>query len=546
MFEKIRLALDRNVTLANMRDHIHDTFGDSGTGFILADPLNYSIMSGDRLYLKDALNFERRTAAFLSKQFKIGKGESVIICTDNNIDLPMIVFGVMRTGAIAIPLNHMMKGEEIAYIAGDSGAKTIIVDKPVFEGNIHSQSAIPGIKNWIQAGPAKDVIQGFISLDEGIAAAEPSLSPAKIDQSDVAAIFYTSGTTGKPKGSQMTSHNLFHQRLLSATLPIRGDEFAIYALPFAHVMGFTAMVAGLFSGINQGYYLKHFDAKKVLEAMEKYRGTIFLGVPSMFAMLLENNPGSYDLSSMRVWISAADAIPAAHAEAISRLGHFIKVGPFKSRALFIEAYGMVELSGIATFKALLPGLKFLPGCVGWPIPPLRIHIVDENGKQVKRGVVGEIAVKGMGVTRGYWKDPAMTDESFTADGWFKTGDFGKLDLLGRMHFADRKKDVIKSGGYSIFSKEIEDRLAAHPAVAQAVVFGIPHKTKTEIPVALVILKPGINATREELIAWAKERLSDYKAPRDIRVVNRDQLPLGPTGKVLKKVLRNEWAFKFSV
>ncbi|MFA6033400.1 MAG: AMP-binding protein, partial [Myxococcota bacterium] len=502
--------------------------------------------SGDRLSLKDAFDFERRTAAFLSGELGIGRGDPVIICTDNNADLPLVVFGVIRTGAVAIPLNHMMKEEEIAYIARDSGATTIIVDRSVFERHIRSRSAIPGIKNWVHAGPVRDLMPGFISLDEGTAAAQPLFSPANMDQADVSAIFYTSGTTGHPKGSQLASRNLFHQRFMSAIIPIRGDEFAIFALPFAHIMGFTSMVVGLFLGINRGCYLKHFDAAKVLGVIEKHRGTIFVGVPSMFAMLLESHPERYDLSSMRVWVNGADAIPAAHAEAISRLGHFLSFGPLRSRALFIEAYGMVELSGIATFNALVPGFSFQPGCVGWPVPPLRIRIVDEEGKPVRWGGVGEIAVRGPGVTQGYWRDPVKTGESFTADGWFKTGDFGKIDLIGRIHFADRKKDVIKCGGYSIFSREIEHRLARHPAVAQAVVFGIPHKTKTEVPVALVILKEGREATSGELLAWAKERLSDYKAPRDIRIVKREELPLGPTGKVLKKVLRDEWAARFAI
>jgi long-chain acyl-CoA synthetase len=220
------------------------------------------------------------------------------------------------------------------------------------------------------------------------------------------------------------------------------------------------------------------------------------------------------------------------------------VGPFSTEAFFVEVYGMVELAGVATMKIAIMGLNYPPGCVGWAVPPVRVRILDEDGKPLPAGEVGEVAVSGPGVTKGYWGNTEATSE-LIRDGWLRTGDMGKKDKLGRLYFVDRKKDVIKVGGYSVFSVEVESEVLEHPAVSDVAVVGIPHPLKKQVPLAVVTLKPGATATEEEILSWCQEHIAGYKKPRAVRIINPEEMPYGMTLKIRKLELRERFSDLFT-
>jgi long-chain acyl-CoA synthetase len=475
----------------------------------------------------------------------IRPGERVGICTSNNVDLPLSIFAIARAGAVAVPMNYMLKANEMRYILEDCGAEVFIVDREVYEANVADRDKLPGVKRWIMAGPRGECEDGFLSLDEALSAAgNGGGGAARLDPDALAAIFYTSGTTGFPKGAMMTSRNLLTaQKIAAALLPVGPRSKALFCLPAAHVMGFGAYIMGCCVGL-QAYYMRHFEPREVLEAMERERANLFVGVPAMYAMMLAHGIDSYDLSSLKMLGSAADAMPPEYVDAFREKGSLFKLGPFRPRAFFAEVYGMVELAGTATLKVAIMGLRFPPGCVGWPVWPVKVRILDEYGEVLPPGEVGEVAVSGPGVTSGYWNNPEATSE-LIQDGWLRTGDVGKKDKLGRLYFVDRAKDVIKCGGYSVFSVEVEKEVLGHPALADAAVVGVPHPLKKQVPVAVVTLKPGAEASEEDILAWCRENIAGYKCPRAVRIVAPEEMPYGMTLKVRKLELRRRFGDLFA-
>jgi long-chain acyl-CoA synthetase len=346
------------------------------------------------------------------------------------------------------------------------------------------------------------------------------------------AIFYTSGTTGYPKGAMMNSRNLLTtQRITAAVLPLSEKDLGISALPSAHLMGFAAALVSFMAGVT-GYFMKYFHPSKVLQAIDEMKATIFIGVPAMYAILLHSGAEEYDLSSMRIWVSGADAMPVEHIKKFMGFG-----------GVLFEAYGQVETSPITSIKISTKYLTFKHGCVGIPVYPVRTRIWDEDGNKVKKGEAGELVVRGPNVTKGYWDDSERNEETFRG-GWFHTGDMARRGKYGLLYFVDRKKDMVKASGYSVFSKEVEEEMRAHPKIDDVAVVGIPHPTKVEIVAAVCTPKTGENLSVEEVLLWCGENIAGYKAPRYVEV--RSEMPYGMTLKVLKRVLREELTEKIDV
>jgi len=360
--------------------------------------------------------------------------------------------------------------------------------------------------------------------------------PASPD--DVGALFYTSGTTGRPKGAELTHNSLVGQVTRAGALPshllVRGE--AVIALPIAHIMGFVSALGLACAGIPV-YFLRKFRPNEVLDAIESRHASIFIGVPAMYRMLLEAGAESRDLRSVRVWGSGADAMPPELAVTFKQLGATAClpiVGPV-GEALYFEGYGMVESGGGAAVKASPPMLGVgLGESLGFPLPGYRFRVVDDEGNDVATGQVGELLMRGPGITRGYWGDDDATRATLTDDGWLRTGDLARKGMLGTVLFAGRKKDVIKHGGYSVYAIEVERVLEDHPDVAEAAVLGLTDDRKGELPVAAVRLRPGATLDVDALTAWCAERLSDYKVPKQIVAV--DDLPRTGTRKVQKSEL----------
>ena len=535
--KKVRFAADRSVTFGNFMDKLSEVYGDK-TCFILDRPLRYSFMPGERHSFEQWREYTDRVANVLANDLGVEKGDRVVVDMSNRMEIPFTCFALMKIGAVAVPLNFMLTGKEIAYIGGDAGARVMITDRPVFEFQIKEQSAVPTIEKWAVMEKAEGLPGEFVELAPLIEAA-PSTYPAQEkDPEEVVGIFYTSGTTGFPKGAMMTSKSLLTaQRITAALVPATANDVGLMALPLAHLFGFGLTLISLSGGLT-GMFIRSFDPHRILSGIQDSKATIFVGVPAMYSMLLEAGLDGYDLSSVRIWGSSADAMPDEIASEFLKRGR-LKVGPLEFDSIFIDAYGMVELSSMTCMKMPLPGITFPPKCVGFPVPPIRVRIVDEEGRKVPTGEVGELAVKGPCVMKGYWARPEETATQMV-DGWFRTGDMAKKDRIGRVYFADRKKDVVKSGGYSVFSVEVEQEILEHPDVIEVAIVGIPHPTKKEVPVAVCVLEEGASATSDEIHEWCRENIARYKSPRAVIVISSDEMPRTPTLKVLKRELRERY------
>lgn len=540
--KKVRFAADRSVTFGNFMDKLSEIYGDK-TCFILDRPLKYSFMSGTSQSFAQWREYTDRMANVLAKDLGVKKGERVIVDMSNRMEIPFTCFAIMKVGAVAVPLNFMLTAREIAYIAQDSGAKLMITDKPVFETQIRDKAAIPTVERWAVMEKADEMEGDFTELKPLLEAAPSTYPVQEKDPEELVGIFYTSGTTGFPKGAMMTSKSLLTaQRITAAVVPASQNDIGVMALPLAHLFGFGLTLISMSGGLT-GMFIRSFDPARILKGIEDSKATIFVGVPAMYQMLLESGLDDYDLSRVRIWGSSADAMPDEIAREFRKRGR-LKVGPLEFDSIFIDAYGMVELSSLTCMKMPLPGIDFPPKCVGFAMPPIRVRILDEDGNRVKRGEVGELCVKGPCVMKGYWNKPEETAAQMV-DGWFRTGDMAKKDSIGRVFFADRKKDVVKSGGYSVFSVEVEQEILEHPAVADVAVVGVPHPTKKEVPIAVCILEEGASADGEALHAWCRDNIARYKSPRAVVVISAEDMPRTPTMKVLKRELRDRYKDLFS-
>ena len=354
----------------------------------------------------------------------------------------------------------------------------------------------------------------------------------------MAALFYTSGTTGKPKGAALTHKALVGQAASAALWPARlhRDE-AVIALPVAHIMGFAVLIGLGVAGIPT-FLLPRFNPVKVLDAIESRRATMFVGVPAMYRMLDEAHAAERDLTSVRIWASGADAMPPELAERFKKMGATITVPLLGAvgQAAFAEGYGMVEVGGGVAAKLSPPFLGSGPfgEALGFALPGYEMRVVDDDDAEVPGGQVGELQVKGPGVLKAYWGDDDATAAVLTDDGWLRTGDLARKGPLGLLVFEGRSKHVIKHGGFSVYALEVEQALEQHPDVLEASVVGLPDERLGEVPVAAVRLADGTTLEQAKLAAWAEERLAEYKVPK--RFVAVDDLPRTGTSKVQKTEL----------
>jgi acyl-CoA synthetase (AMP-forming)/AMP-acid ligase II len=291
----------------------------------------------------------------------------------------------------------------------------------------------------------------------------------------------------------------------------------------------------------RGCFLDRFDVAAALQLVERFRITAFVGVPAMFAQLVNSNPDPGRLRSVRVWLSASDHLPTEIGKSLHSYGALLRL-PRGRRIppVLLNGYGMVELGGLA-----MMGLEFslAPGSgeLHFPVPPFRIRVVDQDGRPVPAGVTGECQIRRPGLAPHYWKDKDQGNTLLTADGWLRTGDLATRNRLGLIRLVGRIKDVIKSGGYSVYLRELEEAVLSHPAVAHAAAFGLPHSEKGEIPAAAVELHAGSQATESDLLDWCRNRLAAYKAPRRIWVLAPGTLPRNHNGKMMRRVLSEKFS-----
>ncbi len=447
--------------------------------------------------------------------------------------------GFLRSFAregIAVPLNPMLSLSEVRRILADSGTEILVTDKAVFERTILSRDAL-NVRTWIQADDETETLDGFVRVTE---MADAPLPPTAIDPSATIAVFHTSGTSGFPKGAALSSNALLGARASTvlAGIFLGQKDLALIALPWSHIMAVSIALYGLMAGI-RGCFLDRFEVGAALELAERHRITAFVGVPAMFARLVNSNPEAERLKSVRLWLSASDHLPAEVRQPLRAYGALLRLpGGRRIPPVLLNGYGMVELGGLAMMGI---ELSFLPGSgdLCFPVPPFRIRVVDENGRIVPAGVTGECQIRLRGLAPHYWKDKSQ--DLLTSDGWLRTGDLATRSRLGLIRLVGRMKDVIKSGGYSVYVRELEEALQAHPAVVRAVAFGLPHKEKGEIPVAAVEVKQESAANEAQLLDWCRTRLAGYKAPRCIWILEPGELPQNHNGKVLRRTLQEKFA-----
>jgi acyl-CoA synthetase (AMP-forming)/AMP-acid ligase II len=321
-------------------------------------------------------------------------------------------------------------------------------------------------------------------------------------------------------------------------------DLALVALPWSHIMAVSITLYGLMAGI-RGCFLDRFDVARALDLVEHLGVTAVVGVPTMFARLVNSGPDPARLKSVRLWLSASDHLPSEVRLKMRQYGALLRLpGGRRIPPVLINGYGMVELGGLAMMGI---ELSFLPGSgdLCFPVPPFQIRVTSDDGKPVRAGVTGECQIRRRGLSPHYWKDarkdPRDGPGLLTDDGWLRTGDLATRNRLGMVRLVGRMKEVIKSGGYSVYVRELEEAIAAHPAVARVAAFGLPHKEKGETPVAAVELRDGSVASEADLLEWCRQKLAPYKAPRRIWIVEAGALPHNHTGKVLRRVLREQFA-----
>jgi long-chain acyl-CoA synthetase len=454
------------------------------------------------------------------------KGDRVGLMLPNVPQFVMAYFGILKAGGIVVPINVLLKGPEVNFYLGDSDSRYLIVWEDFAGEALKGIAGLKGITTYVVLKPGSAEAPAGTKNFTQLLAGDPKFDMESTSPDDTAVILYTSGTTGKPKGAELTHSNLFlNCHFLGHVFRSTPDDVTLCVLPMFHSRGQTvAMNAALHVG-GTLTLVPRFDAEKVLEVMQRDKVTVFPGVPTMFFALLHHpTADKFDLSSLRICGSGGAAIP----------GEVLLAFEKKFKSIILEGYGLSETSPVATFSNSAEERKILS--VGKPIFGVELKIFDKDDKELPPGkdYVGEIVIRGHNVMKGYWRNPEATAEAFKG-GWFHTGDLGYVDEQGYFFIVDRKKEMINRGGFNVYPREVEEVVYAHPAVAEAAIIGVPDERLGEEVKAVVALKPGAKATEEDIIAFVKERVAAYKYPRTVQFV--DTLPKGATGKILKKELK---------
>jgi long-chain acyl-CoA synthetase len=452
-----------------------------------------------------------RLATLLAER-GVEQGDRVGVMLPNVPDFPVAYYGVLRAGAIVVPMNVLLKRREIAFYLEDSGAKLLLAWHG-FCAEACDGAADAGVE-LVEVEPE--------SFAEALDGFEPAPGVAATAEDDTAVILYTSGTTGKPKGAELTHANLARNADVSArtTSEIAAGDVVLGALPLFHSFGQTvAMNASLKVGACLTLVPK-FDPGEALETMQRDGVTHFYGVPTMYGALL-HHPGreGFDTSSLRICITGGASMP------VEVLHGFEDA--FGAKVM--EGYGLSETSPVACSNH--PDRERKAGSIGTPIEGVEMRVVDESDEPVAQGEVGEIVIRGHNIMKGYWQRPDATEEAMRG-GWFHSGDMARVDEDGFFYIVDRKKDLIIRGGYNVYPREVEEVLYEHPKIREAAVVGVPHDEWGEEIGAAVVLHEGEELSPEEISAYVKERIAAYKYPRIVWFL--DELPKGPTGKILKR------------
>jgi long-chain acyl-CoA synthetase len=463
-----------------------------------------------------------RRAAGAFHGLGVGRSDRVVLVLGNVPEFVVALHGALSLGAAVAPLNVMLTAEEMGYILADAGASVVVTDAARLTTVAAVRDRLTSPRHVLITGPGA-APEGTSSFEERLAAAEDPPRD-EVEEDDVALLAYTAGTTADPKGAVLSHGNLLANLEQVSRVPALEEaesDVVLLALPLFHIYGLNV---GLHVTLREGataVLLDRFDPAASLEAVERHGITVLLGAPPMFgAWLKASEGGTFDLSSVRLAVSGAAALPGAVLDAFhERFGITIW-----------EGYGLTETAPVVTTTAL--GEEARRDSIGLPLPGVEVRIVDGEGNDVAEGDPGEIVIRGPNVFRGYWNRPPEGEGTFR-DGWFRTGDVAYRDDDGYLFIVDRSKDLVIVSGFNVYPKEVEDALVAHPKVAECAVIGVPDDRTGEAIKALVVLQEEVS--QEELLDHCRSRLARFKVPREIDVV--DTLPHHVTGKVLRRRLR---------
>lgn len=448
-------------------------------------------------------------------------GDRVALVLPNVPAYATTFYGAQLAGMIVIPINPMCKAREIAYFIEDSGAQAIFA----YHGDIAKE--VYAAVDDVEVRECDDC--GLVDLTQpspidATAPEAPSTASRRMD--DTAVLLYTSGTTGKPKGAELTHRNLTTNACTTAECitEIQNSDVILGCLPLFHSFGLSCVLnAAIYRGACVTLIPK-FDPKRVLEIMKRDQVTVFAGVPTMYSALLNDTTSDRSVPTLRSCISGGASLP----------GEVLRAFEATFDCMILEGYGLSETSPAASFN--LPTTERRPGTVGCALRGVEMRVVNADGEELPDGEIGEIVIRGENVMRGYWRRPEATAEAMFDD-WFRSGDLGVRDHDGYFSIVDRKKDMIIRGGYNVYPREVEEVLYEHPDVIEAAVVGIPHPQLGQEVAAAVVLRPGSEATPEEIQTIVRDALAAYKYPREVWIL--DSLPKGPTGKILRREIRTE-------
>ena len=452
-------------------------------------------------------------------------GDKVAMMLPNVPQFAAAYYGILSLGAVVVPLNVLLKEREIAYYLEDSDAVALIVWEDFLDEARKGLDRVTGRRQLVVVDVADGEFQhNRRSFDRLVSehSAEPDTFQSMPD--DTAVILYTSGTTGKPKGAELTHFNAFFNAAYFADhlMHFSKDDVGLGALPLFHTFGQTCVMNALLYKGACVALIPRFEPEAALKAIQDAKVTVFAGVPTMYQYFLRHPAlDRYDCSSLRLGISGGSSMPVEVLRAFEN----------KLEVTILEGYGLSETSPVAAFNRSADVRKV--GSIGLSIWGTEVEVVDSNDEEVPRGERGELVIRGHNVMKGYYKRPEATTQAMRG-GWFHTGDAATIDEEGFIYIVDRIKDVILRGGYNVYPREIEEILYEHPAVAECAVIGTPHEDLGEEIQAVLVLKDGETVTRQEIMLFVKERVAAFKYPRQVAFV--DELPKTATGKILKREL----------
>jgi len=495
-----------------------------------------ALVLGDTRLTYAQVNAAANQVANLLVERGIEPGDKVALSCPNLPYFPIVYYGILKAGAVVVPLNVLLKGREVAYHLNDADVKAYFC----FQGTPDLAIGAEGYAGFeqtesceqfflITADPAAESpIEGAETLGQALVGKAPTFDPVVTEATDTAIILYTSGTTGQAKGAELSHSNTMMNVVTSNRLfqSRPATDSHLLCLPLFHTFGATVQMHAGFSMAATLYLVPRFDATQVVGLMQSEEITFFAGVPTMWWGLLQALTDDVDVDriakNLRIGVSGGAALPV---EIINQVKERLHV-------TVLEGYGLSETSPVATFSD--PDLEPRAGSIGIPIWGIEVKLINDDWTEVTEvDAVGEIAIKGHNIMKGYYNRPEATAEVIK-NGWFRSGDLARKDADGFYYIVDRSKDMIIRGGFNVYPREIEEVLMTHPDVSLAAVIGVPHDSHGEEIKAFVIRNAGSEITEAELVAWGKEQMAGYKYPRIVEFV--DGLPMTATGKILKREL----------